>query len=113
MAAVNKLGDGSWTGMFRLFGAQRQKREAELSSALGVFYENDQMMIDLVNNVLGLAEQGLREADLELGRGGVALTERVETAAAVLADYSAAFRDTNSALQGLAADLDTSITALG
>lgn len=109
---LNTLGADNRAGMFRLFSAERNAREYELANFMGIFYEHDQQMVDIVKRILNLSEQALTDANDTLGPSGSTYTSNVAVAASVLGIYAGAFRKSESELAALVETLDESISSL-
>lgn len=101
-----------WTAMFRLFGSERREMNSQLAGALSMFYADDQRMIDLIVQILDLSQAALAEADEALGPPGMAAPYNVESAAAVLNVYAAAFTESEANLTALVMTLEDSVDAL-
>lgn len=102
----------TWGSMFELLGSKARKRSQELHSALSNFYADDQRMIELLENSLGLTEKALAEVEDSLGPPGTANPYNVPIAAQVLGVYAVLFRAPHDELHSLADDLNQARMAL-
>ena len=102
----------TWDSMFGLLGKKAQARSSELAATLGNFYADDQRMIEAIERVLQVAEMAISEVEAALGPPGVLHGSNVPVAAAELAIYSTAFKESERSLEKLAEDLTETANAL-
>ena len=102
----------TWGSMFGLLGSKARKRSQELHSALSNFYADDQRMIQLLEDSLGLAERALADVEDSLGPPGTMNPYNVPIAAKILGLYSVLFRAPYDELHSLADDLNQARMAI-
>ena len=102
----------SWGSMFELLIPEARKRSHELHSVLSNFYADDQRMIQLLQESLGVAEKAVEEVEGVLGPSGIANPYNVPLAAQVLGLYADIFRVPNNDLQNLADALNKASMAI-
>lgn len=102
----------SWGSMFGLLGKQWRERSTELSSSLSSFYADDQRMIQVIHQTLGIAEQAMKDVNAVLGPPGSANPYNVPRAAETLGVYAVLFEPPHEQLQELADDLSKASAAL-
>jgi len=101
----------TWGSMFQLLGVKTLQRSQKLSSDLSGLYADDQRMIGLLQDSLGLTEKVLVEVEDSLGAPGTADVHNVPIAAQVLGVYAVIFRASHDELDNLADDLDQACRA--
>lgn len=102
----------SWGSMFGLVGVKARRRSTELASSLSNFYADDQRMIEVIQQMLKLAQKAIKDIEDALGPPGMASPYNVESATSVLRTYAQLFEQPQSELDDLADTLSEAATAL-
>lgn len=102
----------TWTSMFGLIGVNGRKRATEMAHTLSDFYADDQRMIEVIQQMLRLAQKALSDVDRALGPPGAAHPHNVASASAVLQTYAAVFEQPQRELDDLADALSDAANAL-
>lgn len=100
--ALNKrVDESSWSSGWGLLGEKRKARREELASTIGVFYADDEVMIDTIQQILRLAQKALSDVNRSLGEAGVARPHNVPRAAKMLGMYAAMLEEPQQQLDDL------------